>query len=44
VAQLEAHLTIEAINPLGVHPPAFTAQQHMNTPIAIATCPARRER
>src|SRR6516162_1511474 len=36
VAQLQAHLTIEAINPLGVHPPAFTAQQHMNAPIAIA--------
>jgi len=36
VAYLQADLPIQAIDPLGVHPPALTAQQHMNAPIAIA--------
>src|ERR1700757_112665 len=36
VTQLQAHLAIQAADALDVHPPAFTPQQHVNTPIAIA--------
>ena len=34
--QLQAHLTIETPDPLRVHAPAFTAQQHVDSTVAIA--------
>src|SRR5499426_3244603 len=36
VAQLQAYLAIQAIDPLGIYRPAFAPQQHMNAPIAVA--------
>jgi hypothetical protein len=36
VAYLQAHLPIQAIDPLGIDPPAFTAQQYVNAPITVA--------
>ena len=34
--QLQARLTIETPDPLRVHAPAFTTQQHVDSPIAVA--------
>ena len=36
LAQLQAHLAVQPINRLLVHPPPLTTQQHMDTTIALA--------
>ena len=35
-AQLQGHVAVQAVDALVVYTPAFTAQQHVNAPIAIA--------
>ena len=35
VPQLKTHFIVKAVNPLGVHLPSFTAEQHMDSPVPI---------
>ena len=34
--QLQAHLAVQPVDPLRIHPPPFATQQHMDTTIAVA--------
>lgn len=36
VPQLQAFLAIQPVNPFGIHFPAFSSEQHVNTPVTIA--------
>jgi hypothetical protein len=36
VAQLQAHLAVQPLDPLRIDPPPFPKQQHMDTTIALA--------
>lgn len=35
-ADLQTQLLVEAIDPLGVHAPSLSAQQHVNATVAVA--------
>ena len=36
VPELQADFLVKTVDPLRVHQPTFTPQQHMNAPVAIA--------